>query len=70
VPGVLGSVDLRSMGNFQGLRERFLIPPFQGEGSESGERNQPLTGSSEPMPFGVFIAAQVPFGTFFHALPW
>jgi hypothetical protein len=29
-----------------------------------------LIGVSEPVPFGVFIAAQVPLGTFFQALPW
>ncbi len=33
-------------------------------------RVQLLTGVSEPMPFGVFIVVQVPFATYFQALPW
>src|SRR6266513_1502447 len=31
---------------------------------------QDLIGSSEPAPFGVLIVAQVPFTTYFQALPW
>ncbi len=33
-------------------------------------RAQPLTGASEPMPFGVLMDVHVPFGTCFQALPW
>ena len=32
--------------------------------------HQVLIGVSEPLPFGVAIDVQVPFGTAFHALPW
>jgi hypothetical protein len=28
-----------------------------------------LIGASAPVPFGVFIVVQVPFGTYFQALP-
>ena len=34
-----------------------------------GEKTHILIGSSEPMPFGVFIETQEPFGTAFQALP-
>ena len=39
---------------------------------EGGDRRQrqDLISASEPMPFGVLIVVQVPFGTFFHELPW
>ena len=29
-----------------------------------------VIGLNEPMPFGVLIVVQVPFGTSFQALPW
>ena len=31
---------------------------------------QDFSGSSEPVPLGVWIVAQVPFGTYFQALLW
>jgi len=31
---------------------------------------QLFIGMREPMPFGVFIASQVPLATYFQALPW
>jgi len=31
---------------------------------------QLLTGVSDPMPVGVFMVVQVPFATYFQALPW
>jgi len=53
------------------------VPALRAE--EIGERTrdgprlilaQDLIGSSEPIPFGVFIVVQVPFATYFQALPW
>lgn len=35
----------------------------------ASRRNQDLTGAREPTPFGVCIVVQVPFGTYFQALP-
>ena len=44
--------------------------PVAGGGTKQNSRNaQLLIGASEPMPFGVFIAAQVPLATYFQALP-
>ncbi len=46
--------------------------PLRGRDQQAAERecDQLLIGASEPMPFGVFIAAQVPLATYFQALPW
>lgn len=38
--------------------------------ADRGSHDQPFIGSTEPLPFGVVIVVQVPFGTYFHALPW
>ena len=35
-----------------------------------GSRVQLFIGSRVPLPFGVVIVVQVPFGTYFHALAW
>jgi hypothetical protein len=38
-------------------------------GSRAPLLAQDLIGSSEPVPVGVFIVVQVPFATYFQALP-
>ncbi len=36
----------------------------------SGRPETQAFSVSEPVPFGVLMVVQVPFGTYFHALPW
>lgn len=54
-----------------GRRARAVSANWAGTARDRGcARAQDLTGVSEPLPVGVVIVAQVPFGTYFHALPW
>jgi hypothetical protein len=48
------------------LRFEIWIPAFAGT---SGSRKAQLLGVSDPVPFGVLMVTQVPFGTSFQALP-
>ena len=54
------------------LRQRLqTLPPRRAERGRGVRWHvQPLMGISEPMPLGVFMAVQVPAGTYFQALPW
>jgi hypothetical protein len=56
-----------------GRRRHFGVPTLcevqQSVGTQDLLSLQDFDGSSEPVPVGVFIVAQVPFGTYFHALP-
>jgi hypothetical protein len=67
------SGEILKLGHFGELSDYSTIRTLQ-EGARGAARasvvGQDLIGSSEPLPFGVCIVAQVPFGTYFQALPW
>ena len=68
-----GRLEVRSIG-----RSRLCLLPAEHEAHAISARlipaqglsAQDLIGSSEPVPLGVLMVSQVPFATYFQALPW
>ena len=62
---------IRAYDNDRGARSAFVwdgVVPLAA--AIRGEQPQDFIGCSEPLPFGVVIVVQVPFGTSFQALAW